>query len=251
MDYPGSLIHRFLLKNNVSTEHVCRYDDGKTAIALAYLDDRQDAAYSFYRIYPQERLTLDLPSVQSGDIVLFGSFYSLTASLRPKITEFLHRARSGGAFIIYDPNFRTSHSADLETMAPWIRENISMADIVRGSDEDFLNIYGVFGAQQAFQHVQEAGCSLLVYTRNSRGVEVVFPDYSISFPVPQILPVSTIGAGDAFNAGIIYSLCNPEGPETLTGPAMKQMIHTAIRFSENVCLSLDNYISYDFADRLK
>jgi fructokinase len=255
-DHAGDIIHGFLLKNGVRTDYISRYTDGKTAMALAFLDDRQNATYSFYKLFPEKRLPGAMPVVDSGDIILFGSFYALTASLRSKITEFIQQAKARGAYIIYDPNFRSAHLGELETLRPWIIGNIGMSSMVRGSDEDFRNIFSAHDALQAYQHVREAGCPVLVYTKNSRGVDVIAPGYSHAYAVPQILPVSTIGAGDAFNAGMIFACTTHtwsdilNGAGTLTGLMWDQLISTAIRFSENVCQSMDNYISVELGDQL-
>jgi fructokinase len=252
-DHAGDLIHNFLSDNGISTEYISRYPDGKTSLALAFLDQKKNADYSFYKLFPEERITISMPSAQAGDIVLFGSFYALTGSLRPKIVEFIRSAKSNGAFIIYDPNFRNAHRGELEAFRPWIIENISMASLVRGSDEDFLNIFAAANADQAYQHIKTFGCPMLVYTRNSQGVEVIANGTSRTFAVPPIQVASTIGAGDAFNAGIIYALLKGamSGLTTLTGPLWDDIIGHSIQFSSDVCQSLENYISIEFGMKLK
>jgi fructokinase len=247
-DHAGDLILRFLLQNNISTEYISRYTDGKTAVSLAFLDHQQNADYSFYKIFPAERLTVPLPSVQPDDIVLFGSFYALTGALRSKIMDFIRVAKATGAYVIYDPNFRRSHVGELETLMPWILENISMADLVRGSDEDFRTIFNAESALQAWNAVNKAGCSSLVYTKGGEGVEVLANGFSKSYHVPEIEPVSTIGAGDAFNAGIIYEML---GGEKTTKGIEDRMIASGIRFSTEVCQSYDNYISAELGMRLQ
>jgi fructokinase len=250
-DLAGNLVQSFLLQNNVSTEFVSIYKGGKTSLALAFLNEERDAQYSFYKIFPEERLTADLPIVNAGDIILFGSFYALTASLRVKITTFIGQARQTGAFIIYDPNFRTAHLEELEALRPWIIENIGIADMVRGSDEDFLHIFASADANQAFQEVKHAGCQLLVYTRNSKSVELRSAGYSRSFDVPFLSPVSTVGAGDAFNAGIIYALMHQlTNSEGIAASSWEDIIGYAIRFAADVCTSIDNHIRPEFAQQL-
>ncbi|MCX6305901.1 MAG: PfkB family carbohydrate kinase [Bacteroidetes bacterium] len=256
-DHPGNIIQEFLSNNGVSTEYVSRYSNGKTSLALAFLDQQKNADYSFYKILPEERLICPFPGVEPGDIVLFGSIYAITNSLRSKITGFVRAAKAGGAFIIYDPNFRSAHLGELETVRPWIMENMGMANLVRGSDEDFKNIFNAPDAQQAFRHVHEAGCPLLVYTKSSKGVEVIQDGVATTYRVPQIEPVSTIGAGDAFNAGIIHAATTLPGtsmlpmPGTLPAWLLDCLIESAIRFSADVCLGLDNYISPEFGNNLK
>lgn len=254
-DHAGDLILRFLLQNGISTEYISRYNDGKTAVSLAFLDQQQNADYSFYKIFPAERLTIALPTVQADDIVLFGSFYALTGALRSKIMDFIRNAKSSGAFIIYDPNFRQSHVDELDTLRPWILENISLADLVRGSDEDFRIIFNAESSMQALNAVNKAGCSSLVYTKGGEGVELLTSGFSKSYTVPKIEPVSTIGAGDAFNAGIIYEMLRGENKESriahISQGMADKLIATGIHFSTEVCQSFDNYISAELGMRLQ
>jgi fructokinase len=253
MDQPGDIIHDFLVQNEVNTMHIDRYKDGKTALALAFLDEHQDAHYSFYKQFPQERLNISFPVIGQEDMILFGSFYALTPSIRKKLTGFIRYARSKGAFILYDPNFREAHLSELESLRPWIIENMSMANLVRGSDEDFQFIFGASDATESFRHVINTGCPMLVYTRKSENIEVKSADFHHSYAVPPVIPVSTIGAGDAFNAGILFAMSTTptlSGSMTLSGSKLEALINTGIRFSANVCQSLDNYISVDFANQL-
>ncbi len=253
-DHAGNIVHDFLIRNGISTDYISRYPNGKTAIALAFLDHRQNADYSFYKIFPEDRFLAPLPVPQAGDIILFGSFYALTKTIRNKVMGFVRSGKSNGAFILYDPNFRSAHLEELETLRPWILENIGMANLVRGSDEDFRTIFNAADARQAYHFVSGAGCSSLVYTRSSSEIEVIHDGYSKSYLVPPISVLSTIGAGDAFNAGVIYGMLQTytlTGLTTLTGSVWDHLIGCGIQFSANVCQGLDNYISVDLGNRLR
>ena len=251
LDIPGDIIYDFLTENNVSLNYSARYNAGKTALALAFLNEKQDAEYSFYKIFPDDRLNISFPVIQQNDIVLFGSFYALTASVRKKLIAFIRGARSGGAFILYDPNFRKSHLGELENIKPWIIENISLASMVRGSDEDFNLIFGVNNADEAFGHVEQSGCTALIYTKNKDCVEMVTKDFRRSYAVEPVTVLSTIGAGDAFNAGIIYAYATFAGKSLHLNDFAEEIISTGIRFSADVCRSMDNCISVDFVEKLK
>ena len=115
-DRPGDLIDDFLKLNHIGTQYINRYSAGKTALALAFLDDAKDAAYTFYKDYPVERFPWQLPEPGIGDVILFGSIYSITAGLHDQIIRFISKARKKGAFILYDPNFRKPHLHDAGRM---------------------------------------------------------------------------------------------------------------------------------------
>jgi len=254
-DMIGDTIISFLTKNGVCTNNIERYDNRKTAIAIAFLDERNDASYTFYKDYPKNRLSSIIFDFEEGDIVLFGSFFAITESLMSVLKQFLSQARAKGCIIIYDPNFRKPHLHELEKLKPYILENIAFSDLVRGSDEDFNLIFGADNASEAFKILKNNGCNTMVYTANSKDVIMMTQEHTVTKSVPLIEPVSTIGAGDNFNAGLIWSLVSHKVSknemEYLPENIMGEILTNGISFSSEVCMSYDNYISDEFAYHLK
>jgi fructokinase len=254
-DHVGNFIIDFLESNNVSTNHLQLYEPGKTAIALAFLNEKNDASYSFYHNYPELRLQGQFPKVEKDDIVLFGSYFAISHDTRKGVLKFIKQAREAGAIIIYDPNFRHPHLHEMETLRPNIEENIQMADIVRGSHEDFQLIFKTKFAADTYLRIQGFGNPNLVYTQSNKEVVFVSKKLQFTLPVPKVKTFSTIGAGDNFNAGIIYSIYNYklERKEVLKpdGDIWKKIVGNAIKFGTHVCGSIENYISKEFAQSLK
>ena len=251
-DDVGNLIDNFLKENGVNTSSVHRYYDGNTALALAFLDKKNDAHYTFYKNYPSKRLDIKLPSPSMEDIVLFGSFYALSSEIRQQFVSFIQGAKKNGAIILYDPNFRKSHLNDLESLKPLIIENIKMATIVRGSDEDFMNIFGAKNPEEAWEIVKKYN-KCIIYTYSTSGVFVKTSSFSGKFPVKKIKPVSTIGAGDNFNAGIIASFYKENilhnDIQKVGKKEWGKVIATAVDFASQVCMSYENYIDLAFASK--
>ena len=253
-DNVGKIIDSFLSDNGVGTSYVDHYKEGKTKLALAFLNERNDASYTFYQDYPEKRLSIDFPMIMKDDIILCGSIYSITSEIRKKFTDLITSANENGAIVIYDPNFRPTHSADLVNLKPMIIENMKAAKMIRGSDEDFKNIFGANTPDEAWTVVKKY-CSCMVYTANSEGVYVRTVSYSGKFAVKAIKPVSTIGAGDNFNAGMMAAIyLNKISADQLDKMGEKEwlkVVSTGVDFATNVCLSYENYISMEFAEELK
>jgi len=252
-DTVGEMIDGFLTSNGVDTRYVYHYSEGKSALALAFLDDKNNANYSFYKAYPQKRLDVVFPKVEANDIVMFGSFYGVTYEIRDILKQFLHQAKSSGAIIIYDPNFRKSHLFELEVLKPAILENIAMASIVRCSDEDLELIFNVKDVDSAYNVIRPL-CANMVYTSSSNAVYLRTPSLRESFPVKKITPLSTIGAGDNFNAGVVYGLYKDEitlhNISSLPLNTWQHLISYGVNFATEVCMSYENYISKEFAGKV-
>jgi fructokinase len=250
----GSIIDEFLHKNGVSTLFTDHFTEGKTALAIAMLNGNNEASYTFYKNYPRKRLRMKFPQIGKDDILLYGSIYSITREIRPAFIKLIQSAATNSAILVYDPNFRKPHVPQLEQIKPLIIENIRLATIVRGSDEDFQNIFDADSPDKAWSIVREY-CKCMVYTTVSDGVFVRTKNYSGRFPVKKIKPVSTIGAGDNFNAGMIAAIygngISGDRLENMGEDMWLKLITTGVDFASNVCMSYENYISEEYALSLK
>ena len=249
-DQVGEMIDAFLASNGVNTRYVQHYDRHKSGLALAFLNESRDAVYQFYKDFPDQRMEDLAVPFEKNDILLFGSFFALTPEVKKALLRMLGSAREAGALIMYDPNFRRPHLAELGMLRPMIIENMHYADIVRGSNEDFELIFGAKTPQAAWKEVAECGCSCLVYTANQNGVDIFSQESSLHLDVPPIKTVSTIGAGDNFNAGILWTLVRgrytAEEMRCLPEMVWKKAGMNGIAFASDVCMHYENYISEEF-----
>lgn len=253
-DRVGDLIQEFMEANGVGTDTLARYEEGQSAIALAFLNSKSDAEYQFYKDYPHQRLNVPFPAFKKEDLLLFGSFYALNPGIRSRVKVLLESARKAGMAVLYDPNFRSTHLADRNELLEVIIENMKYASIVRASDEDLANIFQVENVDEAWEVVGRH-CGILVYTANAHGVYLRTSRISLHMEVESIRPVSTIGAGDTFNAGILYGIyrlgIHSDQIINLDKTAWKQVLKLAMEFSKVVCLQYDNYLPRNFADQIK
>jgi fructokinase len=253
-DRVGDLIQDFMEENGVNANFISRFRQGQSAIALAFLNEKSDAEYQFYKDYPSQRLAVEFPEFQKDDLLMFGSFYALNPGIRPRVKELLENALKAGVTIVYDPNFRSSHLPERDKLVPVILENIGYASLVRASDEDLLNVFDARSPDEAWERIG-SHTDVLVYTANAGGVFLRSSSLSFHVEVDIIEPVSTIGAGDTFNAGLLYGLwkngIKREQLKTLDRDTWEGLIATAIQFSRVVCLSYDNYLPMEYALHLK
>ena len=242
-DHIGDLICRYLVENGVSSEFVSRQEGVKSHITLAFLDEHNDAQYVFYKDHASVALDGKLPQIQHDDIVLFGSFFAINPAIRPAVSTMLHNARNVGAWLYYDINFRKTHIPDIPLVMASIEENMRLADVVRGSMEDFGYLYGLQSGEAIYQQVRQF-CDTLILTDGARSIRIYTSKDCESYEVQKIETVSTVGAGDNFNAGYIYAMM-----QGLDEQASR--IEMAQRWSQDVCRQLGNNISDELVAFLK
>ena len=254
-DRVGDLIIDFLEDNGVEHKGVIQYQNGRSAISLAWLNEKNDAEYMFYKDYPSARLEVSWPEINSDDIVMMGSYFVLNPVLRPKVKDFLDYAREHGALIYYDFNFRSSHKHEAIKIYADMLENLEYTDIVRGSVEDLENLFGNGDAAKVYKREIEFYCKNFLCTDAGGDIKLITPSVSMDFKVDKIPTVSTIGAGDNFNAGVVYGLIKYDVRRNdlanLDEGTWTKIIQCGKDLAADVCQSFNNSISKEFAEAYK
>jgi len=244
-DKAGQLIKSFLQENKVNTDHCSLNLGHKTSLALAFLDKEQKASYSFYHDTPENIDSENLPTFKKEDILLFGSFYAIKPNRHTHILKVLQANSTIEALVYYDLNIRKAQSSDMTRFYESYLQNISQSSVVKGSDEDFLQLFGTSEPDIIYSKTSPF-CKVLIITNGHKPIHVFTPTFHKTYNVPSIIPISTIGAGDSFNAGFLYKVSlssrTANDIHLINELEMDSFIEQGITFATETCLSSDNYI---------
>lgn len=248
----GKIIRKFMADNGLSTNYLNQFNDGKTAISLAFISEKNETERLSYSQYPKNRFDLRYPQINKNDILIFGSFFALNPILRPAITEVLEYAKERQAIVYYDLNMRKSHAHEAIHVRSTVMDNYESANIVRASVKDFINMYGRNNAEETYKEEVSFYCKNLIVTDADKGVDLFTKTFQSHYAVKALHPVSLIGVGDAFDAGIIYSLIKNdikyEDIQNLSQEMWSKIIGCGIDLASEVCENSENYISKEFAN---
>ena len=250
-DCVGNMILDTLRDSGVDASAVCSFSDGKSPLSLAFLNKNNDADYLFYKDYPNNRLDVDFPEINADDIVVYGSYFVLNPVLRDKVKPFLEYARERGAILYYDVNFRRNHIDERLKLSEALIENLEFADIVRGSSDDFEILYGMTDAEKIYKEKIKFYSTNFIYTRGGGNVELFTKNFTAVYPARKVEVCSTVGAGDNFNAGVIYGIVKGNYSRNelsqLSQEQWSAIVEKGLDFSSHACTILDNYVEKEWA----
>jgi fructokinase len=113
----------------------------------------------------------------------------------------------GSVTISFDPNCRPNLVKHKARYVERMDAFAATADIVRMSDVDFEFLYGGDDYAGKAKSLIEAGASLVVVTRGIKGAQAWHREAgAIEVQAPTVNVVDAIGAGDSFQAALLFAL---------------------------------------------
>ncbi|MDQ6936933.1 MAG: carbohydrate kinase [Actinomycetota bacterium] len=181
-----------------------------TTLAVVTLDEDGRAEYDFYveGTADWQWTESELRAVPDGTTTLHtGSLASWTPPGAPRVAGLTAGLRAGGDVLLtYDPNVRPLLLPARAGARATIEANVGTAHVVKTSEEDLAHLYPGETRDAVTGRWLALGASLIVVTRGGDGVIASNPAARVDRPAVPIHLVDTIGAGDAFMAGLIGAL---------------------------------------------
>ncbi|MGH3417289.1 MAG: PfkB family carbohydrate kinase, partial [Actinocrinis sp.] len=182
-----------------------------TTLAVVSLDAQGHAAYDFYvdGTADWQWTGAELARLPQDTAVLHvGSLASWTAPGDGRILSAARRLRDGGNTLIsYDPNIRPLLLAEPARARGPVEDFVSVAHLVKASREDVEWLYPDEGPDRIAARWLELGALAVVITDGANGARLLRRDAApIARPGRAIRLADTIGAGDAFTAGLLGGL---------------------------------------------
>jgi fructokinase len=145
----------------------------------------------------------------------------------------------GSTTISFDPNCRPNLVTDQAEYVARMAEFAAAADIIRMSDVDFDYLYGDDDYAGRATSLMAGGASLVVVTRGMHGVQAWHREAgAVTAEAPTVNVVDTIGAGDSFQAALLYALhaLGRIGRDPLKGTSAGEL-HRALSFA-SICAAI-------------
>ncbi len=205
-DLFGELLVETLAASDVSTDLAPR-PDLPTTLAFVKLDNGQ-ATYTFYdKDTALTSLRADaLPPIGADVSAMFFGGISLAEGPSAEAFEALLTREAADRVTMIDPNIRPSFIKDRDSYVARIQRMMALSDIVKLSDEDLAWLEGEEDLAAMAQAILGRGTKLVLITQGAEGATGFTAEGSVFVASQKVEVVDTVGAGDTFNAGVLYAL---------------------------------------------
>ncbi len=139
--------------------------------------------------------------------------------------------------VMVDPNVRPGLVPD-EIYRERLREVAAAATVVKASEADLAWLFPGFDPQSAAERILEMGVRLVAVTRGEEGAFALHRDCQVRVDAVPVDVVDTIGAGDAFGAGLLAWLHDHDavGPDLgLRSDQLRSALEYASRAAALTC----------------
>lgn len=207
----GRLLLSTLEKANIGTEGMVVSEDYFTTLAFVTLDEQGDREFSFARKPGADtQLSFDelkTALIDEARVFHFGTLSLTDEPARSATYKAVDYAKARGKLISFDPNLRPPLWHSLDEAREQMLWGLSMADVVKISDEEAEFLFGL-EPQRAAQHIlAKFGPQLVFVTCGAHGCYFATKSLTgFEKSLEGIKVIDTTGAGDIFGGSAMSAL---------------------------------------------
>ncbi len=233
-DLFGEFVSRKLNEAGVETPNLHRTGVKHTGIGFVHLREDGERTFTFYR-NPEKKVELfrngDEETLRQTALFHFTSITMTGPTIRESTLAAVAAARRNGVGVSFDINHRPSIWGDRAGEADGvIRDALTLADIVKISEEEKAHFFGDISDQACAGRLHELGAKLVAISKGSAGSFYSYAGGQGVAPGIVVKAVDATGCGDAFAGTLLAQIAGLGGVAGLAGAApaaMRRMFATA------------------------
>ncbi|HYO49796.1 MAG TPA: carbohydrate kinase [Chloroflexia bacterium] len=241
-DLFGRYLREHVEAEGISTRFLLTSQAPSTLAFVAI--EEAEAAYAFYdegaahTLLAPEEVPTEL--FDETTILHFGSISLLRGTTPAAVLQAVRRLK-GRALLSFDPNLRPGLVRDPVSYRALLDKLFSLADIVKVSAADLAWLAPGQSIEQAAADLLARGPALVAVTQGGEGVLALRRESRIAVPGFSVRVEDTVGAGDAFSAGLLAALAergvtSRSGLEEMPGEALASALTFGAAVAALTCM---------------
>ncbi|MBU1006586.1 MAG: carbohydrate kinase [Candidatus Omnitrophica bacterium] len=219
-DTLGEFAVKFLNSTGVKAKNVTKDPNIRTSLAIASIDKHGDSKYTFYKNSPKDSIIAlkNAPKavLSTCKIFHFGSSLSYQDGATEEILKYIRFLKKRKVFISFDPNFRPYAIKNKKQARKKVFKFLKLVDLAKLSEVDLKFLTREKSIPKGLKILKNKFKCEIIVTLGPKGS--VYPNPSlrgarrrsnlnlIKIPALKVKIANTIGAGDAYTAGILYKI---------------------------------------------
>lgn len=230
----GAYLRQVLRDNQVDTSMLFT-DDTHTTMAIVTVDGDGERDFRFVRGADRMLRDEETESVMNSLFLHFGSVSLTQEPARSATMAAVRRAKSQGALISYDPNYRESLWDSREEAIRRMREPLGLVDVLKISEEELPMLCGSQDPEEGSRVLEEMGISLVMITLGGEGAFCRWKGRTFRVKGVETKVADTNGAGDTFLGAMLSQLSRRRPFAGLELGELETMVEFANRAASITC----------------
>lgn len=229
----GRLLESRFLESGVDVRYVLHGSE-PTPLAVVQETDGGGHEFSFYLAdTAYARIGVDdLPELADDVTALYSGTLGLATDPPAAALEDLLQEQSARRLVVIDPNVRPAVIPDVDEYRRRFERLATVAHVVKLSDADAQWLYPAEPVEAVVTRLLEQGVLLAVMTLGAEGAIARNAVGEAAVGSPTVDVVDTVGAGDAFGAGLLRELWeNDRLDASSVGTLDASALEDALRFA--------------------
>lgn len=211
----GDFALQTLRSCQVNISGIIQDPDIRTPLAIANIDRTGNSAYTFYK-NPARSSIVPLKTVPKSllntcKFLHFGSSFSYQKETFMETLKYIRHLKKRGVFMSYDPNLRPYAIKDKKGTKKRVLRLLKQVDLAKLSLLDLKFLTGQKNPEKGLKKLKTQFKCEIILTLGSKGAMYLqgtprIKPVSLRVPAFKVKVADTIGAGDAFTAGILYKI---------------------------------------------
>lgn len=210
-DVFGKYLMRSLQEKGFNLEYVSSSSDYPTGVTIGLVEPGGEIRWISARlraadkyIFPSDLECVPVPEILyiSGVAIVEG------VETRTTITAFARHVKAQGGTVVLDPNIRTPELTIDDEVRTAFLAILPSVDVLVANEAELAMLSGSKEVEISREKILGLGVSTVWEKRGDKGARLLNAKGVWSFPASEVRAVDASGAGDAFNAAIIFSMLN-------------------------------------------